>query len=171
MRLVKVLKQVRNDYQGVYECEKCHGIRIDKGLDSYSDRNYRENVIPKMPCYLCDDAAPLSKRYWMALCTVVWACQPHGEFTPTEEHGFPSFTKAYTDKNNICYITLSFDSLGYECEAGEVWANPKISWNKGLFDLIVDGKAKGFDQMSLAQQVVDMCLRDLRAKYEDKEAE
>ena len=53
MKLIKILKQSRRDFQGQYECEFCKYIQTDSYLDSYDDRNYHDNVIPNQKCPKC----------------------------------------------------------------------------------------------------------------------
>ena len=50
MILTKILTQLRRDFQGQYTCEFCNYVDIDKGLDSYDDRYFHDNVIPNMRC-------------------------------------------------------------------------------------------------------------------------
>jgi hypothetical protein len=53
MKLVQILSQHRRDFQGKYKCEFCGHEETDKGMDSYDDRNYHDNVIPNMECKSC----------------------------------------------------------------------------------------------------------------------
>ena len=53
MKLIKILKQSRRDFQGQYKCEFCGHIYTDSGMDSYDDRYYHDNVIPNKKCPKC----------------------------------------------------------------------------------------------------------------------
>jgi predicted RNA-binding Zn-ribbon protein involved in translation (DUF1610 family) len=53
MKLIEKLNQSRRDFQGCYKCQSCGHIETDKGLDSYDDDNFHDNVIPKMKCENC----------------------------------------------------------------------------------------------------------------------
>lgn len=53
MKLIQILDQIRRDFQGKYQCEFCGNIDIDKGMASYDDRYYRDNVIPDKKCTKC----------------------------------------------------------------------------------------------------------------------
>lgn len=112
MRLLQIQDKVNHDFQGVYECETCHGVRIDKSLDSYDDANFYENVIPTMTCYLCDKEAPLSKRYQMALDTLAWAVKSWGRPYQGEEIGFPSIDTVSTWGRDIKNVKVDFHHDG-----------------------------------------------------------
>lgn len=53
MKLIEILNQSRRDFKGKYRCEFCGQIDTDKGMDSYDDRNYHDNVIPNQKCSKC----------------------------------------------------------------------------------------------------------------------
>ena len=53
MRLTKILSQSRRDFQGEYKCEFCGNVEKDSGKNSYDDRYYHDNVIPKKICTVC----------------------------------------------------------------------------------------------------------------------
>lgn len=53
MKLNKVIDQIRNDFKGAYECEYCGDVQVDRGLNSYDDLNYHQNVIPHKKCLEC----------------------------------------------------------------------------------------------------------------------
>lgn len=50
MRIKKIIYQHRRDFKAVYECEDCKHTQEGSG---YDDRNYHDNVIPKMECDNC----------------------------------------------------------------------------------------------------------------------
>ena len=89
MRLIKVLDKVTHSTQPVFECDTCHGVIIDNGFDSF-DEAIDSKRIHGMPCYLCDEHAPLSKRYSMALDTLAWAARGKRDWVSGEKCGFPS---------------------------------------------------------------------------------
>lgn len=65
MRIKKIISQHRRDFTAEYECEHCGNVITDHG---YDDRNFHENVIPKMICKNCgkmadDDYRPLATKY------------------------------------------------------------------------------------------------------------
>lgn len=50
MKIKEITSQHRRDFQAIYVCEGCgHEIK-GKG---YDDRNFHDNVIPKMKCKNC----------------------------------------------------------------------------------------------------------------------
>lgn len=53
MKLIKIIDQSRRDFKGQYKCEFCGQVDIDKGMDSYDDRYYHDNVIPNQKCSKC----------------------------------------------------------------------------------------------------------------------
>lgn len=66
MKIKEIIRQHRRDFYAIYECEHC-GHETDKKA-GYDDRNFHENVIPKMKCPECgktapDDYRPLATKY------------------------------------------------------------------------------------------------------------
>lgn len=53
MKLIEKLDQHRRDFKGKYECQGCGNTEEDKGLYSYDDDNFHDNVIPNMKCENC----------------------------------------------------------------------------------------------------------------------
>lgn len=65
MRIKEIISQHRRDFTAIYECEHC-GETVKGG--GYYDANFHNNVIPKMPCKSCGQAAsetyrPLAPKY------------------------------------------------------------------------------------------------------------
>ncbi len=65
MRIKEILWQHRRDFKAVYECEHCGATCTASG---YDDRNFHENVVPKMQCPTCGKVAsesyrPLATKY------------------------------------------------------------------------------------------------------------
>lgn len=59
MKIKEIVYQNRRDFTAIYECESCgHTLQ----LDGYDDRNFHDNVIPKMRCPECGKTAPDSYR-------------------------------------------------------------------------------------------------------------
>lgn len=56
MKLQRIIKQHRRDFQGEYQCEFCNHISRDKGMDSYDDRFYHDVVIPNAKCKICGES-------------------------------------------------------------------------------------------------------------------
>ena len=59
MKIKTILSQSRRDFTAEYECEHCGFTTTSYG---YDDRNFHENVIPKMVCKECGKIAPESYR-------------------------------------------------------------------------------------------------------------
>lgn len=51
--LIEKTWQHRNDFDGIYECNKCCKHTLIK--DGYSDENYFRNVVPTFKCAWCED--------------------------------------------------------------------------------------------------------------------
>lgn len=170
MRLIKVLDKHNHDFKGVYECETCHGIRIDAGLDSYDDANFYENVIPSMTCYLCDKKAVLSQRYMMALDTLAWATGKTGEHKIGSDYGFPSIDAIYVSPNDISFNGTYFHIDGIRCapnsySIGTDKSRPrKCNVMAALGELGEKLTARG-----IAEELVSRVIDDLAAQ--GKEAE
>lgn len=50
MKIKEIKMQNRRDFEAIYVCENC-GNEEEK--DGYDDRNFHDNVIPKMKCSKC----------------------------------------------------------------------------------------------------------------------
>lgn len=51
MRIERITHQHRRDFRAIYMCEGCGTTEEKSG---YDDRNFHDNVIPKMKCPKCD---------------------------------------------------------------------------------------------------------------------
>ena len=51
MKIIEILSQNRRDFKATMECEGCGNKQLDPY--GYDDRNYHDNVIPKMKCTAC----------------------------------------------------------------------------------------------------------------------
>lgn len=50
MKIKTITRQHRRDFYAIYECEGCGATMESSG---YDDRNFHDNVIPKMVCEKC----------------------------------------------------------------------------------------------------------------------
>lgn len=55
MRLKKKMWQHRRDFTGLYDCEHCGHEQTMGG--GYDDAYYHQNVIPRLKCGACGEAA------------------------------------------------------------------------------------------------------------------
>jgi ribosomal protein L37AE/L43A len=65
MKIKEITSQHRRDFMVIYECEHCG---YEEKRDGYDDRNFHENVIPKLKCEKCgktagDNYRPLTTKY------------------------------------------------------------------------------------------------------------
>lgn len=51
MKIKEVTSQNRRDFYAIYVCEECN--HETKKQSGYDDRNFHDNVIPKMKCTEC----------------------------------------------------------------------------------------------------------------------
>lgn len=165
MRLIKKVYYKDDDYCGVYKCDKCHAYLFDKILFSHSI-DFPEICEPR--CTFCDPDALLSQQYWMALCTVVWTCQPNGDWADTAP-AFPSFDSVIADQGSVTDLTLYFTFRGIHISAYADSLNPCT--HRKQFKSILDDNCNDFNPRFLAQAVVDLCRHDLRERNASKEAE
>lgn len=54
MKIRLMISQNRRDFRADYECENCG--HIEKNKSGYDDRNFHDNVIPKMKCSKCGES-------------------------------------------------------------------------------------------------------------------
>jgi len=59
MKIKEIIWQNRRDFRAIYVCEHCGHEEEGRG---YDDRNFHENVIPKMICPECGKIAPDNYR-------------------------------------------------------------------------------------------------------------
>lgn len=170
MKLIKILDKVNNDFKGVYECETCHGIRIDNGFYSYDDENFHENVIPNMTCPLCDKKADLSERYMMALDTLAWATGKTGHHMSGEDYGFPSIDDIFVAEDDIGFIATHIQIDGIRCEPnsysiGTDENTPRdFNVQSALGELSRKLTARG-----IAKELVSRVVKDLAARNKKTE--
>ena len=54
MKIKRIIYQHRRDFEAFFECEGCEYIVRANG---YDDRNFHDNVIPRMKCPACGMSA------------------------------------------------------------------------------------------------------------------
>lgn len=54
MKRKKLISQHRRDFVALMECEHCGHQQMDNS--GYDDRNYHDNVVPKMKCKKCEES-------------------------------------------------------------------------------------------------------------------
>ncbi len=54
MKIKEIISQNRRDFHAIYVCENCGNEEKRSG---YDDRNFHDNVIPKMKCKNCDKSS------------------------------------------------------------------------------------------------------------------
>jgi len=59
MKIKKIISQDRRDFTAIYECEHCGATEEGYG---YDDKNFHNNVIPKIACKKCGKIAPEEYR-------------------------------------------------------------------------------------------------------------
>ena len=180
LQLVKKLAEFddKTVYKGVFMCSRCHGVLIDKGISSFADPSADDDSqIINWPCPLCDATAPLSRRYWMALCTVGWRCTDNYDITKTAPLGFPSFETAYIDVRTAgtAYISLDFVYKGTGIDATNFDISLLYQRQNELFEDMLDGRPDQLtlethvDRRTLAKEVVQRCLNDLNLEQSPEE--
>lgn len=50
MKIKEIVWQRRRDFTANYECESCGHVQVGQG---YDDRNFHDNVVPKIKCSNC----------------------------------------------------------------------------------------------------------------------
>lgn len=53
MKIKKIQSQNRRDFEAIYICENCGNEEYGSG---YDDRNFHDNVIPKIKCERCGES-------------------------------------------------------------------------------------------------------------------
>lgn len=163
------IRESGNGYRGVYECQVCHGVLLDRdNANSLSAERFKPSSVAGMTCSLCDRHAPLSEQYRMGLTTVQSACGDVGE-TPVDcaDYGFPSFEKFYSFPNREDSVFVTFRIDGgplINAHPHEIEFSPTEN-RKQLFDSILNGQIEPLNPRLLALEVVDRVLHDLKLEY------
>lgn len=168
------IREYGHGWQRVYECQVCHGVLLDgESVNSLSPECFKPVAVAEMTCSLCDESAPLSERYWMALTTLVNSCLTvRGKRVDCADYGFPSFEKFYSSFCYEDYVSVSFrvgDGTHVEAGPHEIVFSLSENWPQ-LFDSILNGQIEPLNPRRMAQEVVDRVRHDLKLKYESKEA-
>ena len=163
------IRESGNGYRGVYECQVCHGVLLDRDhANSLSAERFKPDAVAELTCSLCDESAPLSERYWMALTTLVNSCLTvRGKRVDCADYGFPSFEKFYSSFCYEDYVSVSFRTGGgTHVEAGphEIDFSLSENWSQ-LFDSILNGQIEPLNPRRLAQELVNRVRHDLKLKY------
>lgn len=154
------------DIPEAYRCGACHGVYFTRVLDPDWD------VIPEEPafevtCSLCNERAPLSDRYWMALATLAWAYLENGGCCRKgPELGFPSFDEVRVDGHDFNESTVDFTHMGAYVTAMTTdieWHAPAPLWVS--FSGILDNAGGRFAPDVLALEVVNRVRHDLELEY------
>ena len=171
MKLFAKVDQDTHYFQGVYQCKVCHGVLIDRGLNSLVDPPADDDgQIINWTCPMCDASAPLSRRYRMALCTVGWQCPSGYIQTETAPFGFPSFKNACSGYRREI-IMLHFDYKGTAIVASDNDISLFYQSKDKAFEDMLDGRPDQLiqkthvDKQALARDVVDRVRHDLKLNY------
>lgn len=176
-KTMKFLKAIRKSqgYQGVYECEVCHGVLIDKEFTSSTDdMRYSPLAVSEMTCNLCDAGAPLSRKYETAMTTLSWSCIGALACNYAPNRGFPSFGWLCISASDASIGTATFEYQEVDLEAGPYAINllttedslhPRSS-QRLLFDDALDGRSDLLDPKRLALEVVNRVVHDLKLQHE-----
>lgn len=159
----------REVFTEAYKCGICHGVYFARRPDlSYGDN--LEETVSEVACSLCDETAPLSKRYWMALTTLAWAYLENGGCatkTKASDFGFPSFDEVFIDR--LCFEGGSFFRFTYKgaditAEVATIsWFPPTPFW--GSFADIIDSEVPCFSPKTLASELVNRVRHDLKLNF------
>lgn len=163
------IRESGNGYRGVYECRVCHGKVYDKDPVSPSDRESIDSRVSEMTCKLCDESAPLSERYWMALATLACASmKDRGEYLKGADIGFPAFDLVYIDGVDDTFFSVEFTLYGLRMEALPNQIGLNLSYpgqEQRSLDSALDDRHELDGPKRLAQEVVDRVRHDLKLKY------
>lgn len=163
------IRESGNGYRGVYECQVCHGVLLDRdNANSRSAERFKPRAVAEMTCSLCDRHAPLSEQYWMGLTTVQAICMDvRGDHVACADYGFPSFEKFFSSLFHENDMYVSFRVAGGPL----ISAHPRkidFTWTENWtprFDSILNGQIEPLNPRRLAREVVDRVRHDLKLKY------
>lgn len=167
MRLIKLLEKVTRSTQPVYECDTCHGVMIDKGFDSF-DEAIDSKRIHGLSCFLCDEHAPLSKRYMMALDTLAWAARGRRDWIPGRECGFPSIGEINSVGDSAKVVEVHFSAGGVFCFACTDSIRVGMGDGRKCVEAALGEIGEELTARGIAEELVSRVIADLAAQ--DKEA-
>lgn len=168
MRLIKVLDKVTHSTQPVYECNTCHGVMIDKGFSSF-DEAINSKRIHGLSCYLCDEHAPLSKRYQMALDTLAWAARGRRDWVPGGECGFPSIGEINLVGDFAKVVETHFSADGVFCFTYTDSIRAGMRDGRKCVEAALGELGEKLTARGIAEELVSRVIKDLAAQ--GKEAE
>lgn len=159
----------REDFTSAYVCETCHGVYFAR----WSNPNYgtsAEAATSEVACSLCDETAPLSRRYWMALTTLAWAYLENGGCatkTKASDFGFPSVDEVFVDR--LCFeggssFRFTYKGAAITAEVATISWFPPTPFCDSFAD-IIDDKGARFSPRALALELVNRVRHDLTLKY------
>ena len=150
-------------WQRVYECEVCHGVLFGEGVERTSKIRCSEYDDPaRLSCSLCDESAPLSRRYRMALNTLAgneWALYRD----PVDPADFASFDTVSLNPEDDTTVVAEFEYRDMYIKAGP---HDISVLNDGPdrqlhFDFGLDAEEDPYGPKHLALEVVNRVRRDL----------
>lgn len=159
----------REIFTEAYKCSTCHGVYFAR----QSDPSYGvspEEASSEVACSLCDETAPLSKRYWMALTTLAWAYLENGGCateTKAADFGFPSVDEVFVDR--LCFeggstFRFIYKGAAITAEVATISWFPPTPFCDSFAD-IIDDKGARFSPRALALELVNRVRHDLTLKY------
>ena len=160
----------REDLAEAYMCGTCHGVYFARPSDSYYGET-PEEAASEVTCSLCDESAPLSKRYWMGLTTLAWAYLENGGSAweqKASDFGFPSFDEVFIDYPYIdggSKFCFTYEGADVTARTSTIeWFPPSLPfW--GSFANVLDGGGDRFAPRVLALELVNRVRHDLELKY------
>ena len=175
MKLLKAKPSGIDWHKGLFQCQVCHGVVYDLDAEHHSDDESIRRRVAGMTCSLCDESAPLSKRYWMALATLACSVRRgyRGQGWSGSRFGFPSFRWICTCKYDAYEIAAEFDYGNALVTAGLEGITTERIGRLGPEDVFLDyldGKTPRLDSRRMALELVNRVRHDLELKYESKEA-
>lgn len=159
----------REDLAEAYMCGTCHGVYFARPSDPYYGETPEESA-SEVTCSLCDENAPLSKRYWTGLTTLAWAYLENGGSAweqKASDFGFPSFDEVFIDRS--CFdggsrFRFTYEGADVTAETTTIgWFPPVPFWDS--FANVLDGGGDRFAPRVLALELVNRVRHDLKLKY------
>lgn len=165
-------------YQRVYECEVCHGLLFGEGVErerAIGSADYE--AAARLSCSLCNENAPLTEQYRMALGTLGQLCMQLGGNRGRYVIAFCFFSFNVTVRDPKSLYTPGLDlvdlvEVRFDYEGETVLAHKDgfmVDTGEDVEDrLFDDGLDAGDDEFTpgiLAHEFVYRVRRDLERKY------